>query len=157
MLVILGERLGPYELLEEIGEGGMGEVWKARDTRLDRIIAIKRSNQGRGGAWNRDGVILFADPIMPSRKVFASGGPVSDVTLFDAEAGDQAHYYPQFLPGGRRFLYLVRSQNAERRGLYSGSIDDPPAKNRETAFLTVFPGCARPLDIASHGRSKPFL
>ncbi len=36
-----GERLGPYESLAAIGAGGMGEVWKARDTRLDRIVAIK--------------------------------------------------------------------------------------------------------------------
>src|SRR4051812_18228033 len=36
-----GERLGPYEILKRIGMGGMGEVWKARDTRLDRTVAIK--------------------------------------------------------------------------------------------------------------------
>jgi serine/threonine-protein kinase len=36
-----GTQLGPYELLEFIGAGGMGEVWKARDTRLTRIVAIK--------------------------------------------------------------------------------------------------------------------
>jgi serine/threonine protein kinase len=36
-----GDRLGPYEILAPIGGGGMGEVWKARDTRLDRIVAIK--------------------------------------------------------------------------------------------------------------------
>jgi TolB-like protein/Tfp pilus assembly protein PilF/predicted Ser/Thr protein kinase len=37
-----GISVGPYELLAPIGAGGMGEVWKARDTRLDRIVAIKR-------------------------------------------------------------------------------------------------------------------
>jgi eukaryotic-like serine/threonine-protein kinase len=36
-----GNRLGPYEILSAIGAGGMGEVYRARDTRLDRIVAIK--------------------------------------------------------------------------------------------------------------------
>jgi eukaryotic-like serine/threonine-protein kinase len=40
-----GERLGPYEIIEPIGAGGMGEVYKARDTRLERIVAIKISNE----------------------------------------------------------------------------------------------------------------
>jgi|SRR5262245_29289807 len=36
-----GFRLGPYEIVAPIGAGGMGEVYRARDTRLDRIVAIK--------------------------------------------------------------------------------------------------------------------
>ncbi len=36
-----GSRLGPYEMLGRLGAGGMGEVHKARDTRLDRVVAIK--------------------------------------------------------------------------------------------------------------------
>jgi eukaryotic-like serine/threonine-protein kinase len=36
-----GDKLGPYEILAPIGEGGMGEVWKASDTRLGRMVAIK--------------------------------------------------------------------------------------------------------------------
>src|SRR5713101_6036536 len=41
MTLTTGRRLGPYEILSAIGAGGMGEVYKARDTRLDRIVAIK--------------------------------------------------------------------------------------------------------------------
>ena len=36
-----GDRLGPYEIAALIGSGGMGEVYRARDTRLDRTVAIK--------------------------------------------------------------------------------------------------------------------
>ncbi len=41
MSIAAGKRLGPYEILSAIGAGGMGEVYRARDTRLERIVAIK--------------------------------------------------------------------------------------------------------------------
>jgi serine/threonine protein kinase len=41
MPLATGSRLGPYEITAAIGAGGMGEVYRARDTRLDRIVAIK--------------------------------------------------------------------------------------------------------------------
>jgi eukaryotic-like serine/threonine-protein kinase len=41
MAILSGKRLGPYEILSAIGAGGMGEVYRARDTRLDRTVAIK--------------------------------------------------------------------------------------------------------------------
>ena len=36
-----GTRLGPYEILAPLGQGGMGEVYRAKDTRLERTVAIK--------------------------------------------------------------------------------------------------------------------
>src|SRR5438067_1841665 len=41
MTLMPGARLGPYEILAPLGAGGMGEVFRARDTRLDRVVAIK--------------------------------------------------------------------------------------------------------------------
>ena len=41
MAILNGKRVGPYEILSAIGAGGMGELYRARDTRLERIVAVK--------------------------------------------------------------------------------------------------------------------
>ncbi len=60
MPLTTGTKLGPYEVLGELGAGGMGEVYRARDTRLDRTVAIKilpeqmSSDPGRRARFERE-------------------------------------------------------------------------------------------------------
>src|SRR5260370_12489906 len=49
-----GVRLGPYESIAQIGGGGMGEVYRAKDTRLERIVAIKVSSAQFGERFERE-------------------------------------------------------------------------------------------------------
>jgi eukaryotic-like serine/threonine-protein kinase len=49
-----GDRLGAYEIISQLGAGGTGEVWKARDTRLGRIVALKVSKQEFGERFQRE-------------------------------------------------------------------------------------------------------
>src|ERR1051326_8234898 len=54
MALTAGTRLGPYEIVTPIGAGGMGEVYKARDTRLDRSVAIKVSKEQFSERFERE-------------------------------------------------------------------------------------------------------
>lgn len=78
----------------------------------------------RGASWNADGDILYAPHIAtPLRMVPALGGAAREVTTLDVKAGDRSHRWPQFLPDGRRFLFVIQSTNPARQGLYLGSLD----------------------------------
>jgi serine/threonine protein kinase len=54
MSLASGTRLGPYEIIAPIGAGGMGEVYKARDTRLDRMVAVKVSQERFSERFERE-------------------------------------------------------------------------------------------------------
>ncbi|HEX9149573.1 MAG TPA: protein kinase, partial [Thermoanaerobaculia bacterium] len=87
---------------------------------------------GRGGSWNREGVILFV-PNSRSvvHRVSASGGPVSTVTRLDAGASEVSHRWPVFLPDGRQFLYLVQRGGGadEQNAIYAASLDGSERKH----------------------------
>jgi dienelactone hydrolase len=59
-IAMIGRRLGPYEVLAKVGEGGMGEVYSARDTRLDRLVAIKVVPEALARRFEREGRALAA-------------------------------------------------------------------------------------------------
>jgi eukaryotic-like serine/threonine-protein kinase len=84
---------------------------------------------GRGGAWSRDDVIIFApDPDRGLSRISASGGEPSPLTMLDSSRGEESHRFPQFLPGGRRFLYFARSAQPENSAIYVRALDQPQPK-----------------------------
>jgi eukaryotic-like serine/threonine-protein kinase len=60
MPLSVGDKLGPYEILAFLGAGGMGEVYRARDTRLNRDVAIKFSDAGFGARFEREARAIAA-------------------------------------------------------------------------------------------------
>jgi Tol biopolymer transport system component len=78
----------------------------------------------RGGAWSRDGIIVFAPQALgPLLQVSASGGAPRPVTTLDQSRQEDQHSAPVFLPDGRRFLYHARSRLRDNSALALGSVD----------------------------------
>jgi serine/threonine protein kinase len=84
---------------------------------------------GRGGSWNKDGVIIFASNADgPVFRVSAAGGPATPVTALEKSRQETAHLYPQFLPDGNHFIFLASSRDTAQAGIFAGSLDSKETK-----------------------------
>ena len=101
------------------------------DGRLKRIGAdggppqtICESGSGFTGAWGPDGTILFTKEFGTGIvAVPAAGGVPKEVTTLDRKRGEVAHFYPAFLPDGRRFVFVARNLDPEKTSIMLGSLD----------------------------------
>jgi Tol biopolymer transport system component len=94
-----------------------------------RVLAA--APNGRGGAWNRDGTILFAPTTQGGLyRVAAGGGEATPVTRVDTGRHEASHRWPQFLPDDRHFLYFAQSTSPEAPGIYIGDLNASTSSRR---------------------------
>jgi eukaryotic-like serine/threonine-protein kinase len=89
----------------------------------------------RGGDWH-DRWIIFATQ-NGIQKVAPDGTGLSTLTTVDKSLGDQLHSWPEFLPDGKRFLYIIRSSSPERTGVYVASLDGGASSRLMPAYSRV--------------------
>ena len=129
------ERLGKYELLERLGRGGMGEVWKARDTQLRRFVAIKLLHADLEARPD-----FVANFMREARFVAALHHPnivqIHDFELTDIESSRaRAYMVMDYIEGGTLADYMKQTV---QRGFY------PPA----TLLVDLFASTGLALDYA---------
>ena len=97
------------------------------------VLTLGDAPTGKGGTWNSSDVILFCPTFnAPLFRVTGGGGTPAPVTKLDLTAKESSHRFPQFLPDGRHFLYLVR-RDGPKNLVRIGSLD---GGSSETIFET---------------------
>jgi eukaryotic-like serine/threonine-protein kinase len=109
------------------------------------VQTICDAQAGRGAAWSRDGVIVFSaySTGRAIHRVPATGGVPAPVTRLNQTRGETAHAWPHFLPDGKRFFYLNRSNQTGMTGIWLASLDDSERPRRVVAGASN-PGYAPP-------------
>src|SRR2546430_12182501 len=114
------ERLGKYELLERLGQGGMGEVWKARDTQLRRFVAIKFLHA------NLQSDPDFVTHFMREAQFVASLHHPNIIQIHDFQLTDElgsgtaAYMVMDYIEGGTLAGYI---SGTSRKGHFPGATD----------------------------------
>jgi serine/threonine protein kinase len=158
MGVIPGTRLGPYEILSPLGAGGMGEVYRARDTRLGREVAIKvlpasfsqdtdrlrrfEQEAKTAGSLNHPNITANV-----SLRLQLSCGPTGSTSRRIGSRPEQAFKPPSRAPARRGDFDRAGSEPPSRCGL--GNAGSRPRVRSPRRY--------RPRSVAAASPSKPFV
>ncbi|HSG00516.1 MAG TPA: protein kinase, partial [Vicinamibacterales bacterium] len=124
---------------------GSGKL-KTFDLSSGRVLEICDAELGRGGAWSRSGVIVFAPDISgPLYRVPDTGGTPQPLTTLDAASHQVAHRLPLFLPDDDHFLYAALPGRNGEFQIFAGALSDPDQTptlvgSMESAPVYVDPG-----------------
>ena len=173
-----GEDLGPYRILEKIGEGGMGEVYRAHDSRLQRTVAIKvlaprlatpdrverfEQEARAASALNHPNILTIHDVGRQGDTAYFAMEWVEGRTLRDELAGRARSASPHDPPGAtdcrgarrgaRRRHRPSRPQARERDGEVGRSGEDRRLRTGETE-LGAAPAAAMPIRRSRASRCR---
>ena len=99
------------------------EKLKRVDLASPSVQVLADAPSGRGGTWNRNGVIVFAPASGDALyRVAESGGEPTKITELDTARGEQEHLFPYFLPDDRTFLYLSRKPDERESRIMAASL-----------------------------------
>jgi len=128
---------GDSQSIAFFGDGKLKRV----DVGGERVYTLTDAYQGRGGTWNREGVIVFAPSAQSSLyRIAAAGGEPVPLTHLDAQVG--SHRFPQFLPDGRHLIFWAFSASADKQGVYLATLEPPVVRRlfyADTAAVFVPP------------------
>jgi serine/threonine protein kinase len=105
-------------------KGKLKKIEVDGDHQPEPLTDVPRAN---GADWGSSDVILFARDEGLFR-IAPDGNGERPVTTLNREHGEVRHGWPEFLPDGRSFIFLVRSTQPDRTGMYVGSLDSPDIK-----------------------------
>jgi Tol biopolymer transport system component len=117
------------------GVGNSPGTLKCVDLATGRIQKLAEDAAGTG-AWSASGVIVITGKNKRLYKVPDSGGDLTQLTEFDQASHEVAHWWPVFLPDGRRFLYQALSTDKSNNAWYLSSLDAPSTRMRVAAAFS---------------------
>jgi len=100
------------------------------------VMQLADGASGRA-AWSSASIVLFTGSDGRLRRVADNGGAATIVSELDKSRGEYAHAWPVFLPGGRRFIYLARSNELAMSAVYLSSIDSTARRRLMNAVTSV--------------------